>query len=969
MAQGKKGKKPYKRYRSPEDLETMEQQLGEYFAGAVNIPAQIKKQLQKDLDLALKARYKEKTDATFQPTEEEYEELPGALGIGITLDPREWQKEGVWEMVKKTGKEWVQSVFSWDDLSVMVEREEVWLPMMRGSNGFPANLAIFEKDPITGKWKAKGRGSLQTSLKKLGEDVVDWVSYSKSFSDRVPKFINVQEHWVDALFDAGIQHSGATAFLNNPAVQNLKSIRTRYATLKSQLGDQFNVGGYVTAQGLTNQVKEVEEALLKGDLSRLGEALSLNSQLADVKNEMDRLLWEMWREAQRVRKDLRGLISPDMEALFGLQDMLMFRENQHLFTELIKNIESKSVIRSYLWISTLARRYAPFMPAGIMQKVKYLTPGWWVAEGLKKVKHFGLSGTWNNNFGIKNFAYVEFRQAWDGLKKVRAEPFKAAWAILGFDKDGINTVKGIAHRKIGFANYYTFGPHRIANAGIRAQKINALLTTPPHLLRNMGPMFGLTQAEIDFFITQVIPELQRLKIPPAEWYNFLMAINAKSLNDLRMGFLTFVGRYLDALQKKLFAYLKRKFPWLLKGIKFWQGGFVTWTGAATSWMRVLATNLARQGFRTLPKVLLGIASAFAAFVATPVGSAIMAAIGAVASWIFEKTVKWVWKGVRGESDDSDTVRGCLIAGCGCLVFMVGFPIFIVVMVVGSAFFDYGPHGPAIGPSGPPASAYVQVAKSASITSVPNDTETPVTYTVTITANDDIANLTASDEITMHSALGSVSLGSFASPALPPALAKGDTFSFDYPFLVPANGSLNDSLVVNVLTLSVSTSAGDTVTTSGQASIMVGSPPAGLPPTLPPVAGGVCPPLGEYGAPRETCTAFGICTPYAHQGVDVAVPYKTPVKSPFPGEATVADLGSTRQGGIYVTLKSGEYEVTFRHLESNAVKKGDTVYPGQAVAFVNNTGTNTTGNHLHFEVRYKGSLVDPCSVGVDTPCCP
>jgi murein DD-endopeptidase MepM/ murein hydrolase activator NlpD len=40
------------------------------------------------------------------------------------------------------------------------------------------------------------------------------------------------------------------------------------------------------------------------------------------------------------------------------------------------------------------------------------------------------------------------------------------------------------------------------------------------------------------------------------------------------------------------------------------------------------------------------------------------------------------------------------------------------------------------------------------------------------------------------------------------------------------------------------------------------------------------------------------------------------------------------------------------------KNGNFVQPGDPIAVIGNTGTHSTGTHLHFELWHKGSAVDP-----------
>ena len=70
--------------------------------------------------------------------------------------------------------------------------------------------------------------------------------------------------------------------------------------------------------------------------------------------------------------------------------------------------------------------------------------------------------------------------------------------------------------------------------------------------------------------------------------------------------------------------------------------------------------------------------------------------------------------------------------------------------------------------------------------------------------------------------------------------------------------------------------------------------------------------------------------------------------------------STYDGGYgnYVIVDHGGNNFTlYGHCSALAVKVGDYVSQGQTIAYVGSTG-NSTGPHLHFEIRLNGSCVDP-----------
>ena len=51
---------------------------------------------------------------------------------------------------------------------------------------------------------------------------------------------------------------------------------------------------------------------------------------------------------------------------------------------------------------------------------------------------------------------------------------------------------------------------------------------------------------------------------------------------------------------------------------------------------------------------------------------------------------------------------------------------------------------------------------------------------------------------------------------------------------------------------------------------------------------------------------------------------------------------------------------YAHCSKILVKQNDYVEAGQEIAKVGSTG-NSTGPHLHFEIRYNGSYIDPSKI--------
>ncbi|QKV96801.1 transglycosylase family protein [Streptomyces sp. NA02950] len=97
----------------------------------------------------------------------------------------------------------------------------------------------------------------------------------------------------------------------------------------------------------------------------------------------------------------------------------------------------------------------------------------------------------------------------------------------------------------------------------------------------------------------------------------------------------------------------------------------------------------------------------------------------------------------------------------------------------------------------------------------------------------------------------------------------------------------------------------------------------------------------------------------HTGVDFAVPIGTPVHAAAGGKVVTAGWGGAFGYQVVIRHTGGLY-THYAHLSAVSVRAGQTVEAGRRIARSGNTG-NTTGPHLHFEVRTRpdyGSDVDP-----------
>ncbi len=94
----------------------------------------------------------------------------------------------------------------------------------------------------------------------------------------------------------------------------------------------------------------------------------------------------------------------------------------------------------------------------------------------------------------------------------------------------------------------------------------------------------------------------------------------------------------------------------------------------------------------------------------------------------------------------------------------------------------------------------------------------------------------------------------------------------------------------------------------------------------------------------------------HEGVDYVVPEGTPIRASAGG--VVAYSNQHPQYGSMVEIDHGNDIITrYAHASRLLVKVGQVVRRGEKIAEVGSTG-RSTGNHLHFEVRYKGVAQNP-----------
>ncbi len=99
----------------------------------------------------------------------------------------------------------------------------------------------------------------------------------------------------------------------------------------------------------------------------------------------------------------------------------------------------------------------------------------------------------------------------------------------------------------------------------------------------------------------------------------------------------------------------------------------------------------------------------------------------------------------------------------------------------------------------------------------------------------------------------------------------------------------------------------------------------------------------------------------HAGVDWAAPRGTPIVAAGDGEVVVREWSSS-YGNYTVIRHANGYETAYAHQSrfADGLDEGDRVRQGQVIGFVGTTG-QSTGNHLHYEVRINGQTVNPLTI--------
>ena len=97
--------------------------------------------------------------------------------------------------------------------------------------------------------------------------------------------------------------------------------------------------------------------------------------------------------------------------------------------------------------------------------------------------------------------------------------------------------------------------------------------------------------------------------------------------------------------------------------------------------------------------------------------------------------------------------------------------------------------------------------------------------------------------------------------------------------------------------------------------------------------------------------------HVHKGIDIAAPAGTTIKAAGSGIIKSAGYNEGGYGNLIIIDHGNGVQTYYGHCSSINVTTGQRVREGEKIGAVGSTG-NSTGNHLHFEVRLNGEQINP-----------
>lgn len=290
--------------------------------------------------------------------------------------------------------------------------------------------------------------------------------------------------------------------------------------------------------------------------------------------------------------------------------------------------------------------------------------------------------------------------------------------------------------------------------------------------------------------------------------------------------------------------------------------------------------------------------------------------------------------------------GSLLAssiGMPILITLLSFPVMIalILFIINSGAYVVPPTNETFS-----SNPYIEVTKIASPAGPFKNSELPlsITYTITIKAKKGpLENINISDSCQIISESGSkkcsvpsLSVEGPISPTEDKIITYTQVYSGD---------EFIDSFVINTVTIRADTSTGGRQEALATNSIKIGEPPEDCPNNAWPIAGNI-----GLNSITQGPSASGCSHKNLNNAIDIGVSGEIAVAV----HSGIVTTGIDSCVGKYVKITSNcggnIFSTLYGHLGAVSVKNGQRVTLGQTVGIIDNTGSCTSGDHLHFEFQ-------------------